>query len=732
MNNTNDSAHVGRKRKKLRQRDISYIMEAMPIPRGWNMRQPAAKGRGNFRLVSGVIQFENIKLSLAERMAPTQEESQPEFPPVDLDPADRILKGDQKRRVRSRESNIDLYELERRINPGRFINSGRFEPSDDQKLAQAKYRNKKEIERIRTQLGGRIKHIKFELFEVSMITAFLTTVELLPRFGMALPHISTDEGSTVIYLIISLLGLFFTFIILFEDIKEGFRSILSRNFSNLSALSAAIAAELIHIVYMLASSLITGKLSDTTFAAPLCLAAVIYIVNRLLHTVRVARGFAFVSKKGMYSEVMAADDSPIAADLRHASGSSGARIAYVVRTRHLSNYFINACREDRCSIMMSRIYPVILIASLVTAVISFIRGFLGGVDPVNNAFSALCAELLTGIPITGLLSLEIPLSRLTAYLRSNGTLLTGWNSVDKFGSTDAFAINTTDLFPRGSIRVRKSFAISDMEIEEITSVAASVLIDAGGALAEVFGELIRDEARLRQRVDSITYETELGISAWVKDKKVLIGNRDMMELHRVLIPGGGLARLDEFDAMRKNDCFQMLYVAVNNRLMGVYMLEYKAAMHTRNALLQLIQDGTNIMIYTCDANITIQLIKSVFDIPPRFISIMDNEGSSVYDSVTFKVTEAQEALIATDGSLKSLSEAIRAAVVLKDAESTGLMIQSICYGIGFLFVAGLSCISTSAIGSVQLIVMQLVFVLLSTVTLLIAMHANHRTSSAHR
>ena len=507
----------------------------------------------------------------------------------------------------------------------------------------------------------------------------------------------------------------------FRDIKSGIKSLFKRNFSTLTAISTAIMAELLHIIYILASAYFTQKPVHGTFASPICLAMLIYTVNRLLHTSRIYRGFTYISKKGIHSEVMLADDSPIAADLRHASGSRSAKIAYVVRTRHLSNYFSNACREDKCSIMMAGVYPAVLIVSVIAAAVAAVRGAFTESDPINVAFSALCAALVTGIPITGLLSLEVPLTRLAGRLRRVGALLTGWNAVDKFGDTDAFAINTTDLFPRGSIRVRKSFAINDMEIEEITSIAASVLIDSGGALAEVFGELIRDDARLRQRVDSITYETELGISAWVKDKKVLVGNRTMMELHRVLIPGGGLARLDEFESMRKNDCFQMLYVAVNNRLMGVYMLEYKAQMAARNALLQFIDNGTGIMIYTCDANINIQLIKSVFGIPPRFISIMENEGSKVYDSVTYKVTKSQDALIATDGSLKALSDAVRAAVVLKDTEGVSMMIQGICFAMGFIFVAGLSCISPYAIDSTEILIMQIVFLLLSTVSILKAL-----------
>ena len=722
MNNSDESTTISLKKRQLQADDISHVMEAMPIPKGWNMTQPAAKGRGNLRLAKGVIAFVRLDISLAERMEPVAGQYEPApVSAVDFDPADSILKRNQKRKVRSRESSIDLFDLERRIKSDQSIDSGRLTGGDARKLASARYRSRKEAEKIRADLSSLIKRLKFNLFEISVISVFLVMMDLLPVFGLSIKGIRTPESATVILPVISLIGLGFATVVSFRDIKEGIKDLFAMRFSTLTAVSAAILAELLHIIYIIAAALIFHVPVTGSFAAPTCLAVLVYTVNRLLHTSRVERGFAFAAKKGIHSEVMSADDSPIAADLRHASGSRSAKIAYVVRTRHLSNYFTNACREDKCSILMSRIYPVLLAVAFLVAGIAAARGVLGSGDPVNMAFSAFCASLIIGIPVTGMLSFEVPLSRLAGSLRRSGALLTGWNAVDKFGDTDAFAINTTDLFPRGSIRVRKSFAINDMEIEEITSMAASVLVDSGGALAEVFGELIRDDARLRQRVDSITYETELGISAWVKDKKVLVGNRDMMELHRVLIPGGGLARLDEFEAMRKNECFQMLYVAVNNRLMGVYMLEYKAAMSARNALLQLIEDGTSIMVYTCDANINVQLIKSVFDIPPRFISILDNEGSSVYDSVTFKVTQSQDALIATDGSLKALSEAIRAAVLLRDTEGVSLMIQSICFCMGMLFAVALSCVGAFAIDSVQILTLQLVMVTLSVVSILKSM-----------
>ena len=58
---------------------------------------------------------------------------------------------------------------------------------------------------------------------------------------------------------------------------------------------------------------------------------------------------------------------------------------------------------------------------------------------------------------------------------------------------------------------------------------------------------------------------------------------------------------------------------------------------------------------------------------------------------------------------------------MKDTEGVSMMIQGICFAMGFVFVAGLSCISPYAIDSMEILIMQVVFLLLSTVSILKAL-----------
>ncbi len=717
---------IGNNRRQVDKNSISYEMEALPTPSAWNIEPANAKEVGHLRMVKGKIAFVRLNISLNRKFFVAEEET-PKFNPAEHDPADKLLGDDRKRKICNRENNVDLFAVERQIKsrlnsmkkPKPEINTE--QPGDNldnaQEYMNVDYRHARDAEKVRFELSEKTNKLIFNLTELGVITVLLCIIEIIPAFGLPMPAVLLPDKSPVTYLLLELAALIFAAYISLSDIINGLKRILQRKFSTRTVIAVAIIAELLHIVYMLVANVTSHTAITNSFTAPICLAVWIYTFNKLLATIRVARGFAFVVRRGEKCSVNTADDSPVATDLRVASGNPKSQISYVVRTHHLSYYFQNACRDDNCSLMMGRMYPYFLIACAATCLIGALRGALTGGDFVSVGFSALCASLVACVPITGLLCMEIPLGRAVKTQLNKGALLNGWNAVEKFGDTDTLAINTTDLFPRGSIRIRKAITVSDMPISQVTAVAASVVMASGGCLAEVFSSLLEDEKGLVSSTDSITYENELGISGWVKEKRILVGNSGMMETHKVIIPGGGLARLDEFEAMKKRPGHQVLYVAVNNRLEGVFLLEYKASNAIRNSLVQLISDGTNIMVYTCDANIDVRLLTSVFDIPSRYISILDNDGSRVYDSVTCTVKEEQDTLIATNGTLKALSGVIRAAVKLKENQNLGMMIQAICFGMGFLFVAGLSCISSYAIDAAQIIIMQCVFILMSLVSL---------------
>lgn len=722
----NDENYIGSPKRRIKKRLVTSVMEAMPVPSAWGVDAQRAKGRGRMRLASGTIYFVKYNLHFVRKNA-DEEDDEVQIDFEALDPANKTIGDDRRRKIHGREDGIDLFALENQLKKKLAAASSAITDDDididglegAREYINADYSNSREAERLRFEMSEKIKKQMFSLTQLGIVMVMLSLIELLPAFGINMSEMLMPEHSPITYLLLQMAGLGFAVYVSWEDISIGVKKLLRRNLCTRSLTVLAIMAEMLHIIYMMINSLVTHSGSSNAFSAPLCIALFIYTLNRLLVTVRVARGFNFVAKRSVRSVLKSADDSQNAEDLRIASNGTNAKISYVMKTAHLSSYFENAFREDASGLVMEKVYPICIGVCFAVFFISSIRAlFTGESFAIGTGFSAFCASLTACIPITGLLCMEIPISRAVKSLMSSGALLNGWNAVEKFGDTDALALNTTDIFPSGSIKIRRAIAVDDttMSIEEVTAMAAAVTMSTDGALGRLFGELVEKERSFTGSPDNITYESEMGITGWVNEKRVFVGNRSMMEEHKVIVPGGGLVRLDEFEKMKKRVGHQVLYVAVNNRLVGVYLMEYKAANNIRNALIRLISDGTNIMIYTCDANIDVRLITDVFDIPSRYISILDNEGSRMYDSLTYSVKEEEEALLATNGSLTALSAAIRAAVRLKESQSLGMMLQAVCFGMGFILVAGLSCISTYAIDAAQLIIMQMIFVVISLIS----------------
>ncbi len=708
------SANMEGKKRTKNGEVVSYVMEAMPNPTAWGVVPPNAKGKGCLKLAKGRIAFVRLNIKMDKEQANPFNLSEEEIKRqerllMEMDPADRRAKKNGGRRslkgAGSQSDNAAAFSLGSRIRR-QLGDKSKDKPSP---YAGVDYYNGDNIKKITDRLNDKARKLIFNLVELGVVAVFVIALELLPAFGVSLPDVFLPEKFPAVYLLLELFALGFAVYTLCEDVLHGLRDLFRMRFNVCSVIAAAVLAETLHIIYMLADFAIFGDIATNSFVPPICLGMWVYMFSKFLELLRVGRGFDFVIKSGVRSVVMSADDDETL------SRFVSPHTAYAVRADRLSAYFDHAMSKNSFGEIMPRIYFCFFIISAVTGIIGLVRGIASGGDFIGMALSAFCASLVVIMPITGLLCMEIPIERTVCRLLGGQTLLNGWDSVNALGATEALALNTGDIFPSGSVRVRRAITVSSISVQELTATAASILVPAGGALGAAFGDLVSNEKIFIGNADRIEYENGRGIYGRSRDRRIMAGNRRMMEEHRVIVHDGGLARLKEFEKMKTRKGHRVLYVAVNNRLEGVFLLEYRVANAVRSALVNLISDGTNVMIYTCDANVTREFTAELFDIPSEYVSIMDNDSSVAYDAATCAVHSDEEATLVTDGSLKSIADGIRAAVSLRESRRLGTILQHICFALGFLFVAGLSCINSYAIDAAQIIIMQLVFVLISLI-----------------
>lgn len=673
-------------RKKPEEGREYTSMIAMPAPVGWGDRaRPASKG--NLRLEKGEIRFERLYVRIF-----------PEIPLLHPPVEDKVigkLPDDVRRPI------LPLEEESPGLEPRQ---SGRVPVSSE----IIDYRRPGESDAIFTELLEQIRTLDFRLLAGGIIAIFLGLIEVLPHFGVTLPDMLLPAKAPIVYLAANLILSLFCVFLNRRVFIGGFSSIYRRKPDGDGVISIACAMALMQMAVELVYYIVERKPVANVCGAPLALALLLNDTGLLVMTRRVAYNFNFVARKGVRSSVRLVGEELCFDELRHADSSQRSRIAYCVRTKFLSNYLSYAYEEDFCEQMTNRLTPYVVIPAL-------LAGVLGGLVGASlwNAMYCFTAVMIIGIPCCRMLCLNLPLGRAARRLLRRGAMLNGWASVDEFGKTNLMAVGAESLFPKGTVRLLSVKAFGEEPLDRTVIYAASVVLAAGGPLSQVFEELCEGRKSRVLPCEDVDYEHEMGISGFVEDKPVLVGNREMLRVHGCAMPSKDYEHL-----LTNGDNRSLVYIAISGVPSAVVLVKYSADADTVRAVQALSETGTGLVVYTCDANVTAKLISRIYCIPLRHISILNTRSGSEYDRLTHVVRDNAPAVLATDGSLRALADGMSTARRLRTLLTFATVIYMVAYGLMLTLTTLLCCLTGGAgFSTAQLMLLQLLSVFASLSTL---------------
>ena len=658
------------------------VMSVMPVPEAWGDRPKPSSAHGMLRLTRGEIAFERLPVQLV----PTQP---PPPPPDRKDTVIGRLNSDNQR---------DILPAEIENGP---------EPSWDGSYADEDVlRDRIMTDRIRLGYIEQSKRITFRIVIEGMVGLFLTVIEMLPLFTKKLPVMFDPKQDPITYLVLSLVLSGFCAVLNRELIVSGFKKLFSGKPDSDTVMAGVCSLSLLHMISMLIWCIFVRLPVVRVCAAPMTLALLGNDIGLLYFTLRSARNFHFCALRSVRHSAMLVGRESHFDEIAAAGGSKRSNMVYTVRANHLSGYLDFASEEDFCEHMFSKISPYACFAAAASAVIGGLvsHSFWGG-------FYCLCAVMTIGAPICRLICINAPISRASSYLVRKGAMLNGWAAIDEFGTAEVLTVNSEDLFPRGSVRLYSVKAYGSIPVDDAMIYAASVVTQAGGPLSQVFEDLIEQRSDILPEAFDIRYENEMGVSGWVNDRPVLVGNRKMLELHGCEIPSKDYERLISKDGTRSP-----VYIAVSGNLAAVMLVDYHPTESTIEPVRKLVEGGVTLVIYTCDPNVTTEQISSIYGIPRRYISVLSTKAGSVYDELTHTVRDSAPAVLATDGRLSALAIGIGACRKLKGLLTMSTFLQLACYILGLMLVVFL-CLFTGAEGSEpsKLIIMQLVYIIAALV-----------------
>ncbi len=400
---------------------------------------------------------------------------------------------------------------------------------------------------------------------------------------------------------------------------------------------------------------------------------------------RVSRTFALVVAEGEKFTAKRIEDSDLAEEIgRPAVALGEPRVTYFRKTEFSADYLKNSDDTQYTSALMRWYLPIVIAVSLVAAVVYLI---LNGLTAWLLAATLFCAMIAISAPVSVLLSRRSALLAAANELRKNATAIVGYRAVEEYGSSHAVALDAIDLFPENTVLLHGIKTFSGTRIDEAILDAASVSIRAGGPLSHVFRRMILNKVDMLHEVDTLVYEQDMGLSGWVSGRRVLIGNRKLLDNHGIDIPS------KDYEERYAKNGRQLVYLSIAGELSAMFVVSYIADPKIKQILTDLTHRRITLLVRTCDPNVTESLIASTFGLNGFYVELLGAPAGRSFEALVDGVSAQEPAGIVSTGGVDRMMNALAKCRRLRTGARWFTAIQAVAGVIGVVLTAGMAFFS---------------------------------------
>ena len=519
----------------------------------------------------------------------------------------------------------------------------------------------------------------------------------------ALSQLMTVRGYCFLHLILGLLILFITF----PTVINGMRKLFHRE-----ADSDTIAAmPLIPcLLTVLATIFVPEPMQHNLVHIFLPVSSFILLMNsigKLFIIRRATRNFALLTKNFEKYIVTCVQSETAAEELTRGVVQDYPILATIRKTKQMSDFLRHTYASDLADRFSKKLAPIVAgISLLLAAAITGIR--IGVLEtPAENIpfFCSVLTMLLTagcsaGIPLT----VNLPLDRASKRLCPHGCTLLGYQSVDDFYDVNSILVPAATLFPKQSITISGIKNFSGFQVEEALLDAASMVYAADSILQNAFAALVEEkDGGMLYQVEDCSYEDNLGICGWIRHRRVLLGNREMMMAHHI---EGMPTKVRELEMTSGSQ--DVLYLSVSGVVAGMFVIDITADPMVKRQMQRLKEEQISVVVKSVDSCITLQRLTTLFGVPDSMLKILPSADNDLYEKETAPLQDVSASTI-HDGSFFGTARLLLEARSIKRAATTGLLLQviavilglSIC--IGYILVNGYDNITSQTLLFFQLV-----------------------------
>lgn len=397
------------------------------------------------------------------------------------------------------------------------------------------------------------------------------------------------------------------------------------------------------------------------------------MVNRADRNLRFAAG---EFEKHAFSKI---EDEDVAYKFTKGTLDDFPELVTTKETEFVDDFLRNSYSSDISDEYSRKAAPITAAAGILAALLSllFNRTDAGMPEKIVTALSAMCGLVTMCSSFALMLIVNLPLARASKkYLQSSAVLL-GYSGVEEYSDTNSVLIDAEQLFPDGMVDLVNLKAMSSTLIEDCILYAASLSCQAGGIMKPTFYKMLRGKTEMLFPVESYIYEDGLGLSGWIEHKRVLFGNRELMQNHSI----EGLPTLAKESEYSKGNI--PIYLSISGVVSAIFFIRVSPNLTVSKWLQELTDRNVTVVIRTVDSFVSAKFLSEMFDVDTAKLKLLPFRFHSDYAKETAYVPRISSPLICS-GHFPSIAMLICGTKNIQALSVMGMMLQLTSSALGAL------------------------------------------------
>ncbi len=585
---------------------------------------------------------------------------------------------------RAETTNIDLSSIKAATEESIDVRI----PSDTEEYTRQAMKMKRTKRIVDFNYYGDVQDVGRDIYELTGIlktrvavlamTAFLSLyITICSRFHLPIAEflsISSIYTYLIAHFILGGLALFYSAPV----IAKGFKNLVkfkadSDSMTAITAVSCFVAL----LAAFLKSDMARAEMIHIYMPVGI-LALLTNAVGKLLILKRARRNFKFASRDFDRHAVVYVKDEERAERLTHGTLGDFPILAAMRPTDFLTDFLRYTYSADITDSYCRKAAPICLIVSVITSVfLTYVRmGTLLSLEAVAFGFSIfsmlICACSCIALPFAA----NIPLEKVSKETIKNDGILLGYQSVDDLYDTNSLLVKAEDLFPAGTVRLGGIKVFSNTKLDEAFLDAASLSYYGGSLMQQLFADLIQGKENLLYPIENFSYEDGMGLCGWIKNRRILLGSRELMESHNI----EGLPTKSRESEYTQGH--EPVYLSISGNLAAMFVVDIIAGRNIRKWTERLARKKVCLIVKSVDNFVTAEKIAKIYGLTADSVRVLPKKLHEDFDAETRK-TVRMSASMACAGKFSSMAQLILGIKSIHTSAIIALIFQTASILLGF-------------------------------------------------